>query len=268
MHLRTTRRPAAASLLLLALALAGLLLAGCGSSSSTTTKNASALASATAPGAAGSAGASGPSGASGSTGTTGSNGTTGPNRTTGPSGASGPTGAPGTRFKALRECLQKQGITLPTRPQGTRKPGERGGLFGGGSGTGGPKLPNGVTRQKFQEALQKCSAAGGLRGGRFRGVGTRLNSPAFHKTLASFAACMNEHGVKLPAPNTSGKGPVFDTKGINTQSATFQKAAQSCRSKVHLFFPGAGGAPPAPESGAAPGAPGAPGAPEGAPPAE
>jgi len=147
-----------------------------------------------------------------------------------------------------------------TRPQGTRKPGERGGFFGGGS-TGGPKLPNGVTRQKFQEALQKCGAAAGLRGGRFRGVGPRLNTPAFRKTLASFAACMNEHGVKLPAPNTSGKGPVFDTKGINTQSATFQKAAQTCRSKVHLSFPGAGGAPPAPGGGAAPGAP------EGPPPA-
>ncbi len=141
MHLRLTKRPAAASLLLV-LALAGLLLAGCGSSSSNTGTTS---ASATAPG-----GATG----AGSTGGTGSTGTT---------------GARGARGKAIRECLQKAGINLPAQPQGTRPRG--GGGFFGGSG-GGPALPKGVTREQFQAALKKCGLTRRFgAGGRF-GSGT------------------------------------------------------------------------------------------------
>lgn len=246
MHLRIPRRPAAVSLLLV-LALAGLLLAGCGSSSSNTvTTSASATA----------------AGGAGGTGTTGAGGT----------GATGTTGARGAgRFTAIRECLQKAGITLPSRPQGTRpQGGGGGGFFGGGSGAG-PALPKGVTREQFQAALKKCglSRRPGA-GGRFGAGRANLNTPAFRKTLASFSACMNEHGVKLPAPNTSGKGPVFDTTGINTKSAAFQKAEETCRGKVHLFFPGAGGSGSAggapPSAAAPPGEGGVP--PAGTPPAE
>lgn len=240
MHLRLTKRPAAASLLLV-LALAGLLLAGCGSSSSNTGTTS---ASATAPG-----GATG----AGSTGGTGSTGTT---------------GARGARGKAIRECLQKAGINLPAQPQGTRPRG--GGGFFGGSG-GGPALPKGVTREQFQAALKKCGLTRRFgAGGRFGAGRANFNTRAFRKTLASFATCMNEHGVKLPAPNTSGKGPVFNTSGIDTKTTTFQKAEETCRSKVHLFFPGAGGAPPSaaggPPAGGAPSGESVP--PAGAPPAE
>ena len=125
-------------------------------------------------------------------------------------------------------------------------------------------MPKGVTRAQFQAALKKCGLTRRFgAGGRFGAGRANLNTPAFRKTLASFSACMNEHGVKLPAPNTSGKGPVFDTSGINTKNATFEKAEETCRSKVHLFFPGAGGA----RSGT--GGPPAGGAPsgEGGPPA-
>jgi hypothetical protein len=218
MHLKFNRGPAAVSLLLL-LGLAGLLLAGCGSSSSSTSiQNASASASST--------------------------------NATGPSGATG-----ASRFKALRECLQKNGVTLPSRPQGgsgTRPPGA-GGIFGGGAqGT-----PNGVNREKLQEALKKCGGGFGPGRGRFGAGGARLKSPAFQKSLTSFAACMREHGVNLPAPNTSGKGPIFDTKGLNTQSAAFKKADEACRSKLQFARPGAtgpAGAPPGGEgaTGAAP----------------
>ena len=34
------------------------------------------------------------------------------------------------------------------------------------------------------------------------------------QALAKFADCMRENGVNVPTPNTSGKGPVFNTKGI------------------------------------------------------
>jgi hypothetical protein len=65
---------------------------------------------------------------------------------------------------------------------------------------------------------------------------------------------MRENGVNLPAPNTSGKGPVFDTKGINTSSAAFKSAESKCRSD--LGAAAGGGGPPSgggpPPSGEAP----------------
>jgi len=203
MHQRTDRRRTPA-LLLLVLALAAVLLAACGSSSSTTTGS-NASASATAPGGSGS------------------------------TGASGSSGARGERFKAVRECLAKQGITLSTGPSGTRPPGGGGGFLGGGA-SGGPKLPAGVTREQFQAALKKCGA-----GGRFGRRRSLANNPAFEKSLKAFSSCMAEHGVKLPAPNTSGKGPVFDTSGINTKSKAFRTADEACRSKIRFFAPRAGG---------------------------
>jgi hypothetical protein len=220
MHLRTHRMRTPA--LLLVLALAAVLLAACGSSSSTTTGS-NASASATAPGGSGS------------------------------TGASGATGARGGRFKAVRECLTKQGITLPTPPSGARRPGG-GGFQGGGGISGGQKLPAGVTRQQFEAALKKCGA--GARFGKRRSL---AKNPAFKKSLAAFSTCMSEHGIKLPAPNTSGNGPVFNTSGINTKSKAFATADEACRSKIHFFAPRAGG-----EAGARPGGP----PPGGTPPAE
>ena len=65
---------------------------------------------------------------------------------------------------------------------------------------------------------------------------------------------MRENGVNLPAPNTSGKGPVFNTKGINTSSTAFKSAESKCRSD--LGAAAGGGGPPSgggpPPSGEAP----------------
>ena len=60
--------------------------------------------------------------------------------------------------------------------------------------------------------------------------------------LAKFATCLNQNGVKVPAPNTSGKGPVFDTKGIDTSSAQFKAAEKKCQSDLSGAFhrPGPG----------------------------
>ena len=162
-------------------------------------------------------------------------------------------------MKAIRECLQKSGINLPARPQGTRPPsGGGGGGFFGGSG-GGLALPKGVTREQFQAALKKCGLTRRFgAGGRFGAGRGRLDSPAFRQSLTGFSKCMDEHGVKLPAPNTSGKGPVFDTSGIDTKGSTFVKAEAACRGKLHFFAPRAGG-----EGGTGP----AGGPPAGAPPA-
>jgi hypothetical protein len=155
-------------------------------------------------------------------------------------------GASGGRFAALRECLQKNGITLPDRTPGQGRAPGADGFPGGGSGGGGAgaALPSGVTRAQYEAALKKC-------GGSPRGFGARASSPAFRQALVKFASCMRAHGVKIAEPNTSGKGPIFSTAGIDTASAQFQSAQASCMSNLRSALPGAPGGRAAP-SGEAP----------------
>lgn len=164
-------------------------------------------------------------------------------------------GRDSSRFTALRSCLQKQGITLPAPPSGTsRQPGTPGAGAPGGSGRG-LQLPKGVTRAQFQAALKKCG------GGNFPRSGAGgLNSASARAGLAKYAACLRQNGVEVPAPNTTGKGPVFNTKGIDTSSSKFKAAERKCQSRLKgIFRSGApdgtppGGAPNgAPPSGGAP----------------
>jgi len=220
-------RPATAIVAILLLGCLGL--AACGGSSSTSSTTTTAAA-ASATGAA-------------TTSTGAGTGATGAPRTTGPGGAGF------TRFKAIRECLQKNGITLPQRTSGTRPTPGSGGFLSGA----GPALPKGVTRAQYEAALKKC-------GGRPLGGGTaRLKSPVYQKALAKFATCMRENGVQVPPPNTSGTGPVFNTKGLNTTSAQFKAAESKCSVQLQGAFrtrPG-GGPPGGPAGAAAPAVPGA-----------
>jgi hypothetical protein len=148
------------------------------------------------------------------------------------------------RFTALRECLQRNGITLPKRTPG-QAPG------GGGFLGGGPKLPAGVSRAQYEAAIKKCGGFPRFPRGGFRGPRIKFNSPAIKAALVKFAACLRANGLNVPEPNTSGKGPIFNTKGLNTSSATFRTAESKCRSDLVGAFrarPGAGGAAGAPPS--------------------
>jgi hypothetical protein len=148
----------------------------------------------------------------------------------------------GARGAALRRCLQKNGITLPERKGSQRGvPGAGGPLGTGGAGaSAAPKLPTGVTRAQMQAALKECG------GGQFPKGGKAVAARGAQR-FAKFAACMRKHGVTLPQPNTTGKGPIFNTKGIDTTSASFKAADAKC---VRELAP----------SGARPGGQGAPGA--------
>jgi len=163
--------------------------------------------------------------------------------------AAGPRGG---RFTAIRTCLQKDGITLPQRTPGRRPPGGAGGFLGGGIGA---QLPKGMTRPQYEAALKKCGIAIFGRGSR------AFNSPARIQALTKFAACMRTNGVSLPAPNASGKGPIFNTKGIDTASAQFRAAQTKCSGELRGAFGGArpGAAPPAGPGGGAPSGAGPPG---------
>lgn len=183
-------------------------------------------------------------GGSSSTTSTGANASaTTPKGTTGLDGRLGAQAA--SRFKAIRECMQKNGVTLPRRTPGQRPPGGPGRFLGGGAG--GPQPPSGVTRAQYEAALKKC-------GGRshFLRTGERLKSPAYQAALTKFAACMRENGVNVPAPNTSGNGPIFGTKGLNTAGAQFKTAEAKCSADLTGALrhgsgtgaPGAAGPPP------------------------
>ena len=204
-HINSSRRiPAAAAVMLACLGLAA-----CGGSSKSSSTSASAAATTPA-------------------GTT-STGTTGPG-TTGP----GTTGPGAARLKALRECLQKNGITLPNP-----------------SGALGQQLPKGVTRAQYEAALKKCGGgAGGL-----AKPGAGIKSPVFQQALAKFAGCMRENGVNVPPPNTTGNGPIFNTKGLNTAGAQFRAAETKCSSDLRSAFQRGQGTGTAPKGGAAPGGP-------------
>ena len=214
-------KPAFAVVVLLLLASLGL--AACGSSSSSTTSSSANAAS---------------TGAASGTSSTGAASTT----------PSAPGSARGSaRFAAMRECLQKNGITLPKRTPGAR-PGA--GFVPGAGAGGGPQLPSGVTRAQYEAALKKC---GGGSGHFFRrgGAAGRLNNPVFKTALTKYGDCLRQNGINLPAANTSGKGPIFDTKGIDTNSSQFKAASAKCRSALLGAFrrpagaPGAAGTPPA-----------------------
>ncbi len=208
---RSKRRPQPAIAAVLLAVLASLLLAACGGSSSTSTTS--------------------------STSTSASAAT----KTSTP-GAKAPAGG-ANRFAALRECLKKNGITLPKFTPGQRPSGTNHGSF----------LPKGVSKSQYEAAIKKC----GGRGAFFKGGAGRFNSPAVKAALAKFSSCMRENGVAIPKANTSGKGPIFSSKNLNTSSAKFKTAETKCAKDLGGAFrarPGGG-------TGAAPGAPG------GAPPA-
>jgi hypothetical protein len=115
------------------------------------------------------------------------------------------------RFEVVRACLQKNGVTLPRR-----KPGER----------GKAPLPKGVTAAQLQKVLAKCSGGGGAH------LWDVASEPAAagssDQRFARFAECMRKHGIKLPSPNRSGKGPVFGSKGIETNSRASTAAQLQC----------------------------------------
>lgn len=223
-----TRKHAVAVFAILVLACVGL--TACGGSSGSSSNAAATAAS-----------------ANGSTGTA----STGASSTNGPSTQSTSPGAAGKRFGAVRECLQKNGVTLPQRTPGSGAP------SGGFSGTGGPALPKGMARAQFEAALKKCGGSNfGARFGRNGGAGfRRANSPIFKAALTKYAACLRQNGIDIPDPNTSGKGPIFSTKGIDTSSAKFKSATLKCRANLVSAFRrpqgarGTAGTPAPPASG-------------------
>lgn len=221
------RAPAAAASLIMLLAVLGL--AACGSSGSSSSTSAQTAANAAATGTP-TTGATSPGTTSSGTSSHGSS-TTG-TTTTGTTTTGTTTAAPAaaqpnaTRYNEVRECLSKKGIVLPQRTQGAA------GLVAGGSGI---TVPKGMSHAQLSEALRTCNVK--YAGGHVPPPGGaaapgRPLPERFHRVLARFAACLRQNGIPVGEPNTSGKGPLFNTKGINTGSPQFRAAAAKCRSAL------------------------------------
>lgn len=143
----------------------------------------------------------------------------------------------GNNRQQVAACLKKQGITLPQGRPANRPPG--GGSGGGGGfffGGGGGQPRN---FSKVRAALRKC----GINPQR-RGTFT-ANNPQLKQALSKFVACVRKNGYDLPDPNTSGKGPVFDTSKVDTGDPKFKAATKKCQGDLRALRPqGAPGQPP------------------------
>ncbi len=120
-------------------------------------------------------------------------------------GSSKTAAAPEQRPVAFSQCLRKNGIAT---------------AGAGATAT----LPAGVNQTQYQAAVRKCGGFPGVA----RPGGPKLASSQFAQVLAKFAGCMRANGVNVPVPNTSGKGPILDTKGLDPTSAKFVAARQKC----------------------------------------
>jgi hypothetical protein len=187
-----------------------------------------------------------------------------------------PGSAIASRFAKAEACLKKYGVSLPNfggrrfgatggagfggrfgggrfgatgrfgaPPRGGFGPTGGRGVFGGGGGFGAGRVGGLRSNSKFAQAAKKCGLSGAL-GGRFGASGpggapTGLSAAA-RAQVTKFHSCMSKNGVKLPVPNLSGRGPVFNTGQLNTSSATFTSAYGKCKSIITLVP--TGGAPP------------------------
>jgi hypothetical protein len=151
-------------------------------------------------------------------------------------------GAPTSAERArLSACLQQHGVTLPQRPRGAAgrsgptTPNGPGGGFRGAlrTSSGGFRNLSAAERARLQAMRAAFQACGGARFGRFRGGfggGAGPGNAPSRAALRRFVACMRANGVELPAPNTSGRGPIFDSSKIDRSAPAFQRASRACLS--------------------------------------
>jgi hypothetical protein len=115
----------------------------------------------------------------------------------GPAGADASGGPDASGFQAYRDCLARNGVTLPSRGPGfpsgrptdfgTGRPDDGGfGPGGGGFGQGGGQPPAGVDQATWERAMQACAS-------------TRPTGGFTNSALTAYRNCLADHGVTLSA---------------------------------------------------------------------
>jgi len=112
------------------------------------------------------------------------------------------------KVSAALDCLRRNGVTVT--------PAEL--------ASGGLQLPKGVTHAQYEAAVKRCAQiATGEAVGR-----SVTGTAAFKAAVAKFIACMKASGANLPAPNTSGNGPLFNPAALNPASPQIQAGLRRC----------------------------------------
>jgi hypothetical protein len=226
---------------ILAIALAGPLLAACGGSSGTGATSATTAAAATGTGTTVTPTTSPGSG----TGTT-SASTTGTGATGTQTGTTAAAPNPGSHANkaaapelrpasAVAVCLQKAAAELQSRAEGAKGPSPA------------------ETRAISEAAAKRCIADAHVHiapihiapihipqaPGAHAGNGGGSSAPKAHAptsaqataVLVRFAECLRHSGLNIPAPNTSGTGPVIDLKGLDAKNQQTRTAVAKCQPK-------------------------------------
>jgi hypothetical protein len=108
-----------------------------------------------------------------------------------------------SRVASLVACLKAHGVTLL-------------------------KDKGGSTAAQYQAAISKCIGK----------LHLHVKAPLLPKPstksqtklrLVALAECLRTEGIHIPAPNTSGNGPVLNLKGVDTSSAAYKAALTKCQ---------------------------------------
>jgi hypothetical protein len=156
---------------------------------------------------------------------------------------------PGAQMSASdRECLQKHGLNFQLAGPGGAPPSGASGTSttqGGPPAQGAPPAgavvgPQGTSGpRRLPENVRKAFQACGVDPPTFSSGGPppNVNSGAYRASVTRYVACVKQNGYDLPAPNLSGKGPIFDESKVNRDDPKFQAASQRCQ---HLLQPPSG----------------------------
>jgi hypothetical protein len=129
------------------------------------------------------------------------------------------------------ECMREHGVEMEDP-----KPGQKG-IVIGSNGEGGGFNPNDPASQ---EALAACRGTLGSAGQET----SSGENEEFEESVLAFAQCMRENGADIPDPQFDSEGHVKmqtggSSGGASPGSPAFQKAQESCQSKLPSGAPGA-----------------------------
>jgi hypothetical protein len=99
------------------------------------------------------------------------------------------------------------------------------------SACGGSSKPVGQTSSHTSTAATQVSSA--ATSSTTTTSATRSLSPealgrAHRAALTSFAACLRKHGIHVPPQKWTGPNPTFNTSGMKTTSARYQRIGGAC----------------------------------------
>jgi hypothetical protein len=135
---------------------------------------------------------------------------------------------------AFAECMRDHGVDMPD-PETASGPGGAGG-FAFGTKDGDP--------EEFEAALDACDHFLEQAAGERREI-----DPEMMDRMLDFAACMREHGIPMPDPNTDGgimiqrndNGTVTNGDDVlDPSSPEFQEAQEACQPILGDDLPGGG----------------------------